>query len=117
MTTDEIRRTFTEFFVARDHLRLPSSSLIPAEHDPSALFTIAGMHPLKSYFQGIERPPHPRVNSAGSAAPGSVTTRAAPVMVARDEELRERPADLGDHGHGTPQCRRGHRSSATRPGA
>ena len=63
MTTDEIRRTFTEFFVARDHLRLPSSSLIPAEHDPSALFTIAGMHPLKSYFQGIERPPHPRLTT------------------------------------------------------
>ena len=34
MTTDEIRKTFTGFFVARDHLRLPSSSLIPAEHDP-----------------------------------------------------------------------------------
>jgi alanyl-tRNA synthetase len=63
MTTDEIRRTFTEFFVARDHLRLPSSSLIPAEHDPSALFTIAGMHPLKPYFQGIERPPHPRLTT------------------------------------------------------
>jgi alanyl-tRNA synthetase len=63
MTTDEIRQTFTEFFVARDHLRLPSSSLIPAEHDPSALFTIAGMHPLKPYFQGIERPPHPRATS------------------------------------------------------
>ena len=63
MTTDEIRKTFTEFFVARDHLRLPSSSLIPAEHDPSALFTIAGMHPLKPYFQGIERPPHPRLTT------------------------------------------------------
>ena len=36
MTSDEIRRTFIEFFEARGHLRLPSSSLIPAEHDPSA---------------------------------------------------------------------------------
>ncbi len=60
MTSDEIRRTFIEFFVARDHLRLPSGSLIPAEHDPSALFTVAGMHPLKPYFSGTERPPHPR---------------------------------------------------------
>ena len=42
--------------------------------------------------------------------------RGQPQMVARDEELRERPADLIG-GHGTPQCRRGHRSSATRPGA
>ncbi|MGH2916314.1 MAG: alanine--tRNA ligase [Solirubrobacteraceae bacterium] len=63
MTSDEIRATFTEFFVARDHLRLPSASLVPAEYDPSALFTVAGMHPLKSYFAGVERPPHPRVTT------------------------------------------------------
>ena len=48
-----------EFFEQRDHRRLPSGSLIPAEHDPSALFTVAGMHPLKPYFLGQERPPHP----------------------------------------------------------
>jgi alanyl-tRNA synthetase len=63
MTSEEIRRTFIEFFVARDHLRLPSGALIPAEHDPSALFTVAGMHPLKPYFSGAERPPHPRVTT------------------------------------------------------
>jgi alanyl-tRNA synthetase len=63
MTSDEIRRTFIDFFVARDHKRLPSASLIPAELDPSALFTVAGMHPLKPYFLGTERPPHPRATS------------------------------------------------------
>jgi alanyl-tRNA synthetase len=63
MTSDEIRRTYLEFFVERDHRRLPSASLVPTEHDPSALFTIAGMHPLKPYFQGRERPPHPRVTT------------------------------------------------------
>ena len=63
MTSDEIRRNYLEFFESRDHKRLPSASLIPAEYDPSALFTVAGMHPLKPYFQGIERPPHPRVTS------------------------------------------------------
>src|SRR5437764_12268574 len=61
MSSDEIRRTYLEFFEERDHRRLPSASLIPAEHDPSALFTVAGMHPLKPYFLGIERSPHPRV--------------------------------------------------------
>jgi alanyl-tRNA synthetase len=63
MTSDEIRETYLRFFEERDHKRLPSSSLIPAELDPSALFTIAGMHPLKPYFLGRERPPHPRVTS------------------------------------------------------
>src|SRR4029077_16089954 len=63
MTSDEIRRTYLEFFQARDHRRLPSAPLIPAEFDPSALFTVAGMHPLKPYFLGIERPPHPRVTT------------------------------------------------------
>jgi alanyl-tRNA synthetase len=59
MTSDEIRRTFLEFFEQHDHKRLPSASLIPA--DPSVLFTIAGMIPMKPYFLGAERPPHPRV--------------------------------------------------------
>jgi alanyl-tRNA synthetase len=63
MTSEEIRRTFIEFFVARDHKRLASGSLVPAEYDPSALFTVAGMHPLKPYFLGVEHPPHPRVTT------------------------------------------------------
>jgi alanyl-tRNA synthetase len=63
MTSDEIRRTFTEFFLERDHRRFPSASLIPAGFDPSALFTVAGMHPLKPYFLGLERPPHPRATT------------------------------------------------------
>jgi alanyl-tRNA synthetase len=63
MTSDEIRRTYIEFFEERGHLRLPSSSLIPTEHDPSALFTVAGMHPLKPYFMGRETPPRSRVTT------------------------------------------------------
>src|ERR1700727_3299502 len=63
MTSDEIRDTFIEFFKQRDHRRLPSSSLIPAEFDPSVLFTIAGMVPLKPYFLGVESPPHPRLTT------------------------------------------------------
>src|ERR1035437_4785299 len=63
MTSDEIRRTFIDFFVQRDHKRLPSASLIPSDYDPSALFTVAGMHPLKPYFLGVEPPPHPRATS------------------------------------------------------
>ncbi len=63
MTSDEIRKTFIEFFEQRDHRRLPSASLIPAEFDPSVLFTIAGMVPLKPYFLGVETPPHSRLTT------------------------------------------------------
>jgi alanyl-tRNA synthetase len=62
-SSDDIRSTFLEFFEARDHRRLPSASLIPAGLDPSALFTVAGMHPLKAYFAGTEQPPYPRVTT------------------------------------------------------
>jgi alanyl-tRNA synthetase len=63
MSSDEIRRRYLEFFEEREHQRLPSASLIPAEHDPSVLFTVAGMVPLKPYFLGNERPPHPRLTT------------------------------------------------------
>ncbi|HWX75349.1 MAG TPA: alanine--tRNA ligase-related protein, partial [Solirubrobacteraceae bacterium] len=57
MTSDEIRERFLTFFAERGHLRIPSASLVPSEHDPSALLTVAGMHPLKPYFLGQETPP------------------------------------------------------------
>jgi alanyl-tRNA synthetase len=63
MTSDEIRRLYTEFFEQRDHKRLPSGSLVPAEFDESVLLTTAGMHPLKPYFMGQEKPPHHRLTT------------------------------------------------------
>jgi alanyl-tRNA synthetase len=63
VTSDEIRATFLDYFIARDHKRLPSGSLVPADYDPSVLLTTAGMHPLKPYFMGLEPPPHPRLTT------------------------------------------------------
>jgi alanyl-tRNA synthetase len=63
MTSDEIRERYLSFFEQRGHTRVPSSSLVPSAHDPSALFTVAGMHPLKPYFLGQEAPPAPRLTS------------------------------------------------------
>ncbi len=63
MTSDEIRETFLEFFVERNHLRLPSGSLVPSVHDPSVLLTTAGMQPLVPYFLGREPAPHHRLTS------------------------------------------------------
>ncbi|HWT25369.1 MAG TPA: alanine--tRNA ligase, partial [Solirubrobacteraceae bacterium] len=63
MTSDEIRERFLSFFEQRDHRRLPSASLVPASYDPSVLLTTAGMHPLKPYFLGQEKPPHHRLTT------------------------------------------------------
>jgi alanyl-tRNA synthetase len=63
MTTAEIREAFLAFFEERGHKRLEPAPLVPAAFDPSVLFTIAGMHPLKPYFLGHEQPPHNRLTS------------------------------------------------------
>jgi alanyl-tRNA synthetase len=63
MSTDEIRERYLAFFEQRAHRRIPSASLVPSAHDPSALLTVAGMHPLKPYFLGREQPPAPRLTS------------------------------------------------------
>jgi alanyl-tRNA synthetase len=62
MTTDEIRERFLSYFEERDHLRLPSAPLVP-RNDPSTLLISAGMHPLKPYFLGQEKPPRNRLAS------------------------------------------------------
>ncbi|HYU40254.1 MAG TPA: alanine--tRNA ligase [Acidimicrobiia bacterium] len=58
---DELRRAFLDFFVERGHTAVESASLIP--HDPSLLFTVAGMVPFKPYFVGAEKPPYRRATS------------------------------------------------------
>jgi alanyl-tRNA synthetase len=63
MTADEIRETFLSYFEQRDHLRMPSASLVPSTYDPSVLLTTAGMQPFKPYFRREEEPPHPRLTS------------------------------------------------------
>ncbi len=63
MTSDEIRERYLSFFDERGHARIASASLVPSAHDPSALLTVAGMHPLKPYFLGQETPPAPRLVS------------------------------------------------------
>ena len=60
MTGNEIRRRFLEHFASREHLVLPSASLVP-QGDPSTLFISAGMQPLKPYYLGLSQPPAPRI--------------------------------------------------------
>ena len=58
MKSNEVRKAFTDFFVEREHSHQPSASLIP--HDPTLLFTVAGMVPFKTYFTREETPPYNR---------------------------------------------------------
>ena len=60
MLSKDIRSTFLNFFEGKDHLVLPSFSLIP-QNDPTLLLIGAGMAPLKPYFTGEKKPPHPRI--------------------------------------------------------
>ena len=60
MLSKDIRTTFLQFFQKKDHLILPSFSLVP-QNDPTLLLTGAGMAPLKPYFTGEKTPPHPRL--------------------------------------------------------
>src|ERR1700722_183354 len=61
MDANGLRAAFTRFFAERGHTVVPSASLIP--HDPSVLFTIAGMVPFKPYFVGDEPAPWARATS------------------------------------------------------
>jgi len=57
---NELREMFLKFFETKDHLRLPSFSLIP-QNDPSLLLINSGMAPMKPYFTGEVEPPRRRV--------------------------------------------------------
>jgi len=59
---NELRERFLKFFESKNHLRLPSFSLIP-RNDPSLLLINSGMAPLKPYFTGQEIPPRKRVTT------------------------------------------------------
>lgn len=55
MTHLEIRQKFLDFFRARQHAVVASSSLLPTD-DPSVLLTSAGMQQFKPYFIGQKDP-------------------------------------------------------------
>ena len=86
MRSPEIRERFLHFFELRGHHRLPSASLVTHD-DPSVLFTVAGMVPLKPYILGVRTPPSPRVCSCQKCFRGS--------------GMRDDIAEVGDTTHHT----------------
>jgi len=59
----ELRTAFLEFFRARDHEVVPSSSLVPV-NDPTLLFVNAGMVQFKDLFLGKEKRDYVRAASS-----------------------------------------------------
>jgi alanyl-tRNA synthetase len=62
-TTAEIRCAFLDFFAARGHQKVSSSSLVPT-NDPTLLFTNAGMNQFKDVFLGTETRSYDRATSS-----------------------------------------------------
>jgi len=55
MISSELRKKFLDFFREKKHIIIPGASLTP-EHDPTVLFTTAGMHPLVPFLLGEKHP-------------------------------------------------------------
>src|ERR1700722_10070300 len=63
MTGSQTRQKFIDYFAARDHRVVRSSSLVPA-NDPTLLFTNAGMNQFKDIFLGQEKRDYTRAASS-----------------------------------------------------
>jgi alanyl-tRNA synthetase len=66
-TSDELRERFLSFFEAKDHVRRASAPLIPPPDDPTTLFIVAGMQPMKRWFLGLEEAVAPRATTVQKA--------------------------------------------------
>src|SRR5690349_17709481 len=60
MTSNEIRKTFLDFFRSKQHQIVPSAPIV-IKNDPTLMFTNAGMNQFKDYFLGNRQAPYARV--------------------------------------------------------
>ncbi|MFM7029013.1 MAG: alanine--tRNA ligase [Chakrabartia sp.] len=56
-STNDIRRSFLDYFGSHGHERVASAPLVP-HNDPTLMFTNAGMVPFKNVFTGLESRPY-----------------------------------------------------------
>lgn len=62
-STNEIRRSFLDYFAANGHEAVQSAPLVPY-NDPTLMFVNAGMVPFKNVFTGLETRAVPRAASS-----------------------------------------------------
>ena len=62
-STNDIRRSFLDYFGGNGHARVPSAPLVP-QNDPTLMFVNAGMVPFKNVFTGLETRPYSTATSA-----------------------------------------------------
>jgi alanyl-tRNA synthetase len=62
-STNDIRRSFLDFFGANGHMIVPSAPLVP-QNDPTLMFVNAGMVPFKNVFTGLETRPYSTATSS-----------------------------------------------------
>ena len=62
-STNDIRRSFLDYFGGQGHEIVPSAPLVPY-NDPTLMFTNAGMVPFKNVFTGLETRATPRATSS-----------------------------------------------------
>jgi alanyl-tRNA synthetase len=62
-STNDIRRSFLDYFEKNGHARVPSAPLVP-QNDPTLMFVNAGMVPFKNVFTGLETRPYSRATSS-----------------------------------------------------
>jgi alanyl-tRNA synthetase len=56
-STNDIRRSFLDYFASNGHQVVPSAPLVP-QNDPTLMFVNAGMVPFKNVFTGLETRPY-----------------------------------------------------------
>ena len=62
-STNDIRRSFLDYFEGQGHARVPSAPLVP-HNDPTLMFVNAGMVPFKNVFTGLETRPYSTATSS-----------------------------------------------------
>jgi alanyl-tRNA synthetase len=63
ISTNDIRRSFLDYFGANGHTIVPSAPLVP-QNDPTLMFVNAGMVPFKNVFTGLESRPYSTATSS-----------------------------------------------------